>query len=395
MLDKLWLILIIYITFLGIYFSKKISFKNYEIKSLIKKINKDSLFLALGTKMGVGTIIGTTMSIFIGGPGSLFWIYIFTFLTSGIIYVESFLGNKYKQKVENGYVGGIYYYTKYGIKKNKLAIFMQILFVSTYSFFFLMIQTNTVSSLLNVNKIVVFLIIAILVMLVITNDTKEITKLLNKMVPIMCTFFIIISLYGIIRNVHVLPLIFKSIIDSAFNYKTFLTGMIIGIKRSIFLNELLIGTTSMSSGINSEDAISTANTLILGSYFIVFVVSTLVSLLVLIYLNSSNIIVTSYLDLLKSTFTFHFASFGNYFLNIIVCLLAISTIISGIYIGISSFTYLFKNKRLITVFKIMMFVFITSGIFLDTTFIWKLIDTFMLILIVGNSFIITKLRGDI
>ena len=395
MLDKLWLILIIYITFLGIYFSKKISFKNYEIKSLIKKINKDSLFLALGTKMGVGTIIGTTMSIFIGGPGSLFWIYIFTFLTSGIIYVESFLGNKYKQKVENGYVGGIYYYTKYGIKKNKLAIFMQILFVSTYSFFFLMIQTNTVSSLLNVNKIVVFLIIAILVMLVITNDTKEITKLLNKMVPIMCTFFIIISLYGIIRNVHILPLIFKSIIDSAFNYKTFLTGMIIGIKRSIFLNELLIGTTSMSSGINSEDAISTANTLILGSYFIVFVVSTLVSLLVLIYLNSSNIIVTSYLDLLKSTFTFHFASFGNYFLNIIVCLLAISTIISGIYIGISSFTYLFKNKRLITVFKIMMFVFITSGIFLDTTFIWKLIDTFMLILIVGNSFIITKLRGDI
>ena len=395
MLDKLWLILIIYITFLGIYFSKKISFKNYEIKSLIKKINKDSLFLALGTKMGVGTIIGTTMSIFIGGPGSLFWIYIFTFLTSGIIYVESFLGNKYKQKVENGYVGGIYYYTKYGIKKNKLAIFMQILFVSTYSFFFLMIQTNTVSSLLNVNKIVVFLIIAILVMLVITNDTKEITKLLNKMVPIMCTFFIIISLYGIIRNVHILPLIFKNIIDSAFNYKTFLTGMIIGIKRSIFLNELLIGTTSMSSGINSEDAISTANTLILGSYFIVFVVSTLVSLLVLIYLNSSNIIVTSYLDLLKSTFTFHFASFGNYFLNIIVCLLAISTIISGIYIGISSFTYLFKNKRLITVFKIMMFVFITSGIFLDTTFIWKLIDTFMLILIVGNSFIITKLRGDI
>ena len=69
MLDTLWLMLIIYIVFLGLYFSKKINFKNYELKSLTRKINKDSLFLALGTKMGVGTIIGTTMSIFIGGAG--------------------------------------------------------------------------------------------------------------------------------------------------------------------------------------------------------------------------------------------------------------------------------------------------------------------------------------
>lgn len=372
-----------------------INFKNYEIKSLTKKINKDSLFLALGTKMGVGTIIGTTMSIFIGGAESLLWIYLFTFLTSSIIYVESFLGSKYKQKVNNAYVGGIYYYTKFGLKNNFLANIMLVLFVSTYSFFFLMIQTNTVSNLLSINKIVLFLIISTLIILIITNDVKEITKLLNKIVPIMCTFFISISLFTIIKHSYMLPIIFKNILDEAFNYKTFLTGMIIGIKRSIFLNELLIGTTSMSSGINEEDSEVTANTLILGSYFIVFIVSTLISLLVLIYLNSSNIIITSYTDLLLNTFAYHFSSYGNYFLNIIVCLLAISTIISGIYIGISNFTYLFKNKKLLTIFKIIMFMFITSGLFLETSIIWKLIDTFMLILIIGNSYIITKLRRDI
>ncbi len=395
MLDTLWLMLIIYIVFLGIYFSKMINFKNYEIKSLTKKINKDSLFLALGTKMGVGTIIGTTMSIFIGGAGSLLWIYLFTFLTSSIIYVESFLGSKYKQKVNNTHVGGIYYYTKFGLKNNFLASIMLVLFVSTYSFFFLMIQTNTVSNLLNINKMILFLIISTLIILIITNDVKEITKLLNKIVPIMCTFFISISLFTIIKHSYMLPIIFKNILDEAFNYKTFLTGMIIGIKRSIFLNELLIGTTSMSSGINEEDSEVTANTLILGSYFIVFIVSTLISLLVLIYLNSSNIIITSYTDLLLNTFAYHFSSYGNYFLNIIVCLLAISTIISGIYIGISNFTYLFKNKKLLTIFKIIMFMFITSGLFLETSIIWKLIDTFMLILIIGNSYIITKLRRDI
>ena len=345
--------------------------------------------------MGVGTIIGTTMSIFIGGAGSLLWIYLFTILTSSIIYVESYLGSKYKQKVNDSYVGGIYYYTKFGLKKNKLANIMLILFVSTYSFFFLMIQTNTVSNLLNTNKILLLIIISALIILIITNDVREITKLLNKIVPIMCIFFISISIFTIVKHYYMLPTIFKSILNEAFNPKTFLTGMIIGIKRSIFLNELLIGTTSMSSGINNENPETTANTLILGSYFIVFVVSTLISLLVLIYLNSSNIIITSYTDLLLNTFTYHFSSYGNYFLNIIVCLLAISTIISGIYIGISNFTYLFKNKKLINIFKIIVFMFITSGLFLDTSLIWKLIDTFMLILIIENSYIITKLRHDI
>lgn len=61
-----------YINYTRIIFTKKINFKNYKVFSLTKKLNYETLFLALGTKMGVGSLIGTTMSIFIGGPGSLF-----------------------------------------------------------------------------------------------------------------------------------------------------------------------------------------------------------------------------------------------------------------------------------------------------------------------------------
>lgn len=88
-----------YINYTRIIFYKKINFKNYKVFSLTKKLNYETLFLALGTKMGVGSLIGTTMSIFIGGPGSLFWIYLFTIITSSLIYIESFLGSKYKQKL--------------------------------------------------------------------------------------------------------------------------------------------------------------------------------------------------------------------------------------------------------------------------------------------------------
>lgn len=98
MLNTMWLYLIIILIILGLYFTKKLTLKLQSI-FFNKKLNYETLFLALGTKMGVGSLIGTTMSIFIGGPGSLFWIYLFTIITSSLIYIESFLGSKYKQKL--------------------------------------------------------------------------------------------------------------------------------------------------------------------------------------------------------------------------------------------------------------------------------------------------------
>ena len=395
MLNIIWTILLIYLCFLGINISKKINYDNYKITKMIKNINYESLYLALGTKMGVGTIIGTTIAITIGGKGSIFWIFIFTILTSSIIYLESYLGSKYKQKIKNTYIGGIYYYTKFGLKNNFLSIIILILFILTYSCFFLMIQANTLSKILNINKIPLAIIIFILLTLLITNKTKEITKILNKIVPIMCLFFIIISIYTITKNMKLLPALIKSIIKEAFNKKTFLTGALIGIKRSIFLNELLIGTTSMSSGINNKESKLTAQTLTIGTYFITFIISFFISLLVLIYLKEHNTTTLNYNILLINVFTYHYKTLGLYFLNLLICLLVTTTIISGIYIGISNISYFTNNKKIINTAKIILILIIISGIFINTNKLWVIVDNLMLLLIILNTYVVTKLKNEI
>lgn len=391
MLDKIWFILIINIIFSGIHFSKKINFKNYNFKNLTSKINKESLFLALGTKMGVGTIIGTTLSIYIGGPSTIIWIYLFTIISSSLIYVESYLGSKYKEKTMTSYIGGIYYYTKQGLKNKKLATLMLIIFITTYSIFFLMIQTNTIINTLLINKKLFTLILISLVTLLITNNVDEIRKILNKLVPIITVFFISISLYTILKNIALLPNIIKLIFKDLFTLKSITIGLVIGIKRSIFLNELLIGTTSMSSAVGNKNAYITANTLVLGSYFIVFVISTLIALLNLIYIYKFGIHDTSYISLLKHVFYFHYQDFGNYFLSLIITLLASSSIISGIYIGLSNITHLTKNKLIIYITKIFVLSSLILGVYIDTTLIWKFIDIMMFILISLNLIIIHKL----
>ena len=150
----------------------------------------------------------------------------------------------------------------------------------------------------------------------------------------------------------------------------------------------------MSSGINNMDKTVTANTLVIGSYFIVFIVSTLLTMLILIYKINTNIVDTSYINLLKNTFTYHYNT-GNYYLNLMITLLATSSIISGIYIGLSNINYLTNNKIIINITKLIILTTLTLGIYLNTDKIWLFIDIMMLSLITLNSIIIYKLRDKI
>lgn len=384
MLDNLWLILIIIIVLLGIKLSFLIKFKNLKIISMVKTLNKNTLFISLGTKMGVGSLIGTTSSILIGGPGSLIWMFIFTIITSSIIYIESYLGNKYKEKTSFGYISGIYYYTKKGLNKKTLAIIMLILFICTYSIFFLMIQTNTISNILNINKYILSIILLLFIILLLSNNINELTKIISKITPFISIFFITISIYSIIKHFNIIPNILLNILKSSINYKSFLIGMIIGIKRSIFLNELLIGTIPFMSASNNKEI---QNTLVLGSYFITFIISFLITLLILTYNgNISN----NYIDILSNVFTYHFNIYGNYFLTLIVCLLGTSSIISGIYIGLSNLKELTNNK-IVLIFKLIITITLILGIFINTNKLWIYTDIIMLITISLNIIIIYKL----
>ena len=78
-----------------------------------------------------------------------------------------------------------------------------------------------------------------------------------------------------------------------------------------------------------------------------------------------------------------------------ITLLATSSIISGIYIGLSNINYLTNNKIIINITKLIILTTLTLGIYLNTDKIWLFIDIMMLSLITLNSIIIYKLRDKI
>ena len=390
----MWTILIIFLFCFSVYLSVKLKFQNYKInvKELIRN-DKTSLYLTLGTKVGVGSIIGTTSSIIIGGFSSVIWIILFSILTTSIIYYEAYLGRKNRVKLNNDYIGGPNF-----IVKNKLLSFISlILLLLIYTFMFQMIQMNTISNMIllnvNISKKLILIVFLIILLVTINLKIKEILNIMNKIVPIMCLFFIIICLYGIINNYDILSFSIKIYLKDIFSIKSILCGMIIGIKRSIFMNELLIGTTSLSASTDKNDINISIKYQILSIFFITITMTLLISSLILIYIYN-NPIINDYNLLINNIFHTTYGSIGTLFLIIILILFGFTTILSGFYIGKTNIEYLTKSKLILNIFKLLFIVVTLSGIIINNFFIWKYLDNLIFIMIIINSYSIIKSLGS-
>lgn len=388
----MWILLIIFLFILSIYLTLKLNFKNYKL-NILKLLSKDktSLFLTLGTKIGVGSLIGTTSSIIIGGFSSVIWMILFSLLTTSITYHEAYYGNKYKKENNNNFVGGPYYILKYGLNKKILSIISLILLIVIYSFLFQMIQMNSIGyllELLSIKKHAIIIISLIVLFITFRLSIEEVLNGLNKIVPLMCSLFLIVSIYGIIKNFRLIDI---TLITKDFtSIKSILTGLVIGVKRSIFMNELLIGTTSTGSASDKNDIKTSINYQILSVYFIGVFITIIISLLLLIYL-SNNDILNNYNLLLTGVYTSILGKYGLLFLLTLYILFGFTTILSGYYIGKNNIEYLTNSKVILSIFKIIFIVFAVSGILFKSEFLWNIVDNLILIMIIINSYSIIKL----
>lgn len=386
----MWILLIIYLFILSFYLSYKLKFKNYRIniKELILN-DKTSLFLTLGTKMGVGSIIGTISSILIGGFSSVLWIIIFSLIWTSIVYYESYYGNKYSEKG----IGGPYFIFKNGLNNRYLAIISAILLIILYSFLFQMIQFNTMSYIfintLNISKILLVILSSILLFITINLSIKDILNIMNKVVPYMCIIFICISLYVVIINFNNINI--TVLLKDLLSFKSIMCGLVIGIKRSIFMNEILVGTTSVGAASDKNDINISTKYQILCVFFISIVITLLITFLLLIYLNNNIIYGTDYNLILVEMFNSLLGKFGIYFLLIIYILFGFTTVLSGYYIGSSLIKYIFNNKIIINLFKIIFILSCIIGIIYKNEIIWKYTDILIFIMIIINSYSIIKL----
>ena len=360
-----------------------------------------TLCISLASRIGVGSLSGMAFAIYIGGLGSIFWIWVSTLICASNTLSESILSIKYRKKLGNNmYEGGPFYYISMGLKKKYLAIVYALIFVFAYIFGFLTIQSNTISKIVTeivpVNGFVIGMVVVVMTSLIIFKGVKEIASVISKLVPFMAILYICTCLFIIFGNISRLGSIIKLIISSAFNPRSFLTGFIVGTTKSIFSTEAGLGTGAIaSSASSSTNEVEQGLIQVFGIHFDTFVVSTLTIFVILLspynILNLSNI---NGIEITKYAFNYHLGTFGGLILTISIILFAFSTIIGGYYYGEIALKFLIKDLNT-KLFKIIVLVLLLISTVISPTIIWNLIDKSIVILAIINTISLVMMRKEI
>ncbi len=398
----------------GLYFSIKLSFPQFKWKRLFKGFKEvennsispfKSLMMSLAARIGVGSIAGIALAIYIGGPGTIFWIWITGIITSVNTFCESYLGAKYQTKDKNGFRGGPYYYIEYGLNKKKLARIYALLIIIAYIVGFMTIQANTISvsisNYYHLNIKIIAIILIIVSYLSISRGLKTIINITSKIVPIIGISYIILSLIIIINNIKLIPCILINIITSAFNFKSiassFIPTFIIGIIRGVFSTEAGLGTGSIATSTTyTRNKVNLGLIQILGIYFTVFIICTSTALIILTS-NYEHLIINNIngIELTQYALNYHLGKYGSIVLLLSIIFLAYSTIIAGYYYGESSVNYLCKSKIAVCLLKLLTIILLYLGSIINSRVLWNIVDILVEILAIVNMYSILKMRRQI
>lgn len=246
----------------GIYFSVITKFPQVrginQFKSLLFAKNDgpglspfQAFSIAISGRVGTGNIAGVATAICYGGPGAIFWMWMIAFLGAASAFVESSLGQLWKEKHEDTFRGGPAYYIEKGLNCKWYANLFAICAVISLGVLLPGVQgntiTNTLSNTFGVDKVLITSFVVVLTGLTIFGGVKRIAKVAEVVVPIMAGGYILLALVIIIFNIQKLPAVFELIIKSAFDKNSIYGGIMgsaimWGVKRGIFSNEAGQGT---------------------------------------------------------------------------------------------------------------------------------------------------------
>jgi AGCS family alanine or glycine:cation symporter len=220
---------------------------------------------ALGATVGTGNIVGVALSLQMGGPGALFWMWVTALIGMASKYAECFLGVRFRTRDKDGEMtGGPQTYLVRGIP-NRFGWFLSVMFaacavVATFGIGN-MTQSNAMAlnmdDTFGVAPAVTAVVVGVLTLLALIGGIKSISKVTVLCVPLMIALYLVGGLYIILVNFQGIPEAIGLIFGNAFTphgvgggvFGSLLMTAQIGVARSLFSNESGMGTASIPSSI--------------------------------------------------------------------------------------------------------------------------------------------------
>ena len=367
-----------------------------------------SLMTALSGTIGLGSIAGVAISISIGGPGAVFWMFIGAILGMALKFVEAALAIKYRRfNLDGSISGGPMHYMAHGLTRKKmrwlgqpLSVLFAILCIGAGIAGGNMIQINQATnqlveatggatSILHNFHWVIGLLMAILVGMIVIGGIKSIVKVTEKIVPLKIFVYLISALIVIFVNYKNIPHAAWVIMTEAFKpesvYGGMFVAMIMGLRRSVQTNEAGTGSAPIAyATVKTNEPISQGFVSLLEPFLTGLMCTLTAFTIVITGVYQSFTGSTSGIEMTSAAIS-SVMSFFPKFLAAIVLLYALSTLISWAYYGQKAWNFLFgEGKKRTLTFQFIYCSFIIIGSVMNVKSVINVTDAMMISMSIPN-----------
>ena len=407
----------------------------YALKNTIGKIFKktdagegevtpfQAVTTALAATVGTGNIAGITAAVTLGGPGSIFWLWITALIGMCTKYSEVLLAVKFRERNALGdWVGGPMYYIKNGLGKNWKWLGAIFCIFGALAAFGIgnAVQVGNITSSVNTVilafnpdfagqstvNLVLGIILAILAAIVLLGGIKRLGSVTEKLIPIMAIVYIVACLVVCFVNIAYWPAIFRDIFAGAFSPSGVTGGavgsmMLVitwGVKRGVFSNEAGLGSAPMAHAATSEkDPVRQGLYGIFEVFMDTIVICTLSGLTVLCGFYAGGVDMTYGI---QGDTSLNAAALGTVFgakggaiiIALCLALFAFSTVLSWGMYGTRCCEFLFGTKA-IKPYQIIFVLIVIVGATMNLSLAWDIADTLNGLMAIPNLIALVGLSG--
>ena len=378
---------------------------------------------ALAGTVGTGNIAGITTAVTLGGPGTIFWLWITALIGMATKYSEVLLAVKFREKNKFGdWVGGPMYYIKNGLGKNWKWLGALFCIFGALAAFGIgnAVQVGNITSSINtvivsfdptfdkqsLVNIVLGIILVILTAVVLFGGIKRLGAVTEKLVPFMAVIYIVACLIVVIRYANTLPAVFHDIFEGAFTPSGVTGGAVgsmflvitWGVKRGVFSNEAGLGSAPIAHASTSEtDCVKQGLYGIFEVFMDTIVICTLSGLTILCAAKGAG------LDLHIGTqgdTSLNAAALGTVFtqkggaiiIAVGLALFAFSTVLGWSLYGTRCCEFLFGHKA-IKPYQIIFVIVVFVGATMKLDLAWSIADTLNGLMAIPNLIALVALSG--
>lgn len=228
----------------------------------------EALCTALAATVGTGNIAGVAGAIAIGGPGSVFWMWICALVGMILKFAEATLSVRYRERENGEFVGGPMYMIRKGLPKSWRFL------AGIYSFFGVVAafgvgnatQINAVITGVNEaliafggretawGNLLMGVALAVLLGIALSGGMGRIAKVAQVLVPVASAVYLLLGIGVLLCRAQQIPQAFANILAGAFTPRGVTGGAVgsaflalrVGVSRGVFTNEAGMGTAGIA-----------------------------------------------------------------------------------------------------------------------------------------------------